>query len=649
MPDAISMHEGLDSFAVTEVAVAMDPLLQRAVMRRWRGILAEATASSGVDEVAVIARVSDPSAWAETSEVRGSVTIGNASPEDKTTIVTGRIPVTRIEAVRQLGFVKSLKAARPLRPALASGIEETKARPDLLPAGTSSSGGQDVVIGVVDYGCDFAHRNFLTAIGKTRVRSIWHQGGTTTSQSPFGYGREYTSDEINAALSQPNPYAALGYGPAPDTALSKGTHGTHVLDICGGSGGGSGVAGFAPSAELVFVDVSHSDIPFAGPTVVGSSFGDSTQLLEAIKYIFDKAGSRPCVINISLGTNGGPHDGTTLVEQGIDRLLAAAPNRAVTIAASNAYDDGIHAGGRVVQGGTVDLSWRIPPGDWSDNECEVWYDAGDRISVELIAPGGSSLGSIKPGDNGTVSRDGAVQLFAANRLGDPNNGDNMIGIYLERNAPAGTWTIRLHGDTIGSGAFHAWIERDDSSPSSFEPPHDNTHTIGSISCGRLSIAVGSYDAHKATRPISWFSSAGPTRDGRQKPEISGPGHAVLAAHSRTLTGVTSKSGTSMAAPAVAGIVALVLGEARSRSLDLSAEDIRNIVIASARRSPPEGTGWEDRFGHGRIDAAAAVLAVIQRAQGNVPPVAASAPAAPRRRRTASAQGTSKARREGKKS
>jgi len=648
MPEATSMHEGLDTFAVTDVGVAMDPRLQRFIMRRRRGILAEATASSGVDEVPVIARVSDPNAWAETSEVRGSVTIGEAHPEDKTTIVTGRIPVTRIQAVRELGFVRSLKAARPLRPALASGIEETNARPDLLPAGTSSSGGQDVVIGVVDYGCDFAHRNFLTAIGKTRLRSIWHQGGTTTAQSPVAYGREYTSDEINAALGQPNPYTALGYGPAADTALSQGTHGTHVLDICGGSGGGSGVAGFAPSAELVFVDVSHADIPFSGPGVVGSSFGDSTQLLEAIKYIFDKAGSRPCVINISLGTNGGPHDGTTLVEQGIDRLLAAAPNRAVTIAASNAFDDGIHAGGIVARGGTVDLAWRIPPGDWSDNECEVWYDANDRISVELIAPGGSSLGSIKPGDNGTVSKDGAVQLFAANRLGDPNNGDNMIGIYLERSAPPGTWTIRLHGDTISSGAFHAWIERDDSSPSSFEPPNDNTHTIGSISCGHLSIAVGSYDAHKASHPISWFSSAGPTRDGRQKPEISGPGHAVLAAHSRTRTGVTSKSGTSMAAPVVAGIVALVLGEARSRSLDVSAEDIRDIIIASARRSPPEGTGWNDRFGYGRIDAAAAVSAVIQRAQGNMPPVATSAPASPKRRRFASAQGRDRTRREGKK-
>ena len=106
--------------------------------------------------------------------------------------------------------------------------------------------------------------------------------------------------------------------------------------------------------------------------------------------------------------------------------------------------------------------------------------------------------------------------------------------------------------------------------------------------GRLSVAVGSYDAHKPQRPISFFSSAGPTRDGRQKPEISAPGHGVFAAHSRTFTGVVPKNGTSMAAPAVAGIVALVLGEARERGLDLSAAEVRDIVAASARRSRPGG-------------------------------------------------------------
>ena len=111
-------------------------------------------------------------------------------------------------------------------------------------------------------------------------------------------------------------------------------------------------------------------------------------------------------------------------------------------------------------------------------------------------------------------------LFAASRLNDPNNGDNMIGVFVSPAVPTGRWVLRLTSTTGRPVPFHAWIERDDGGQSTFEEPLDNTHTIGSISCGRNTIVVGSYDAHKVATPISWFSSAGPTRDGRKKPEVS---------------------------------------------------------------------------------------------------------------------------------
>ena len=94
--------------------------------------------------------------------MRAPCTIGERDPQDSTTIVTGRIPATRIETIRRLGFVKSLKAAQVMQPTLAAGVEETGARPDLLPGGTLSNGATGVVVGIVDYGCDFAHRNFMT-------------------------------------------------------------------------------------------------------------------------------------------------------------------------------------------------------------------------------------------------------------------------------------------------------------------------------------------------------------------------------------------------------------------------------------------------------------------------------------------------------
>jgi subtilisin family serine protease len=595
----------------------MDPRLQRLVMRAQQGVRKLATSSTDVDEVAVVAKVTDVAAWEALSEVRVGAMIESNGDDDGTTLVTARIPVERIEEVRTQPFVKSLKPGQRVAPTLDSTTTETGARPNLLPANHLADGGRGAIVGIIDFGCDYVHENFRNSDGSSRILAIWDQTGQTGPTSPFGFGKVFTKAEIDAALAQPNPYAALGYEPPPDFPSDPGTHGTHVTDIAAGNGRGSNMPGVAPNAEIIFVEASSSDI--SGPQVVGKSFGDSIQLLEAVRFIFDTAGTRPCAVNISLGTNGGPHDGSTLVEEGIDRLLRGAPNRAVVIAAANSFAHGIHATGTVPADGSVDLVWNIQSGDDTNNELEIWYDRADRFTLEVIAPNGNSLMTVNPGESKTLSSGNLVVLLGANRLDDPNNHDNMIGVFMERGLPAGRWTIRLHGTTVQNGRFHAWIERDDSVRSSFLPPLDNSHTLGSVSCGQLSVAVGSYDAHKPSLPLSFFSSAGPTRDGREKPEVSAPGHNVLAAHSRTRTRTIRKSGTSMAAPAVTGIIALMLAEARARGVVLTISQIRDALIDSARRNPPPGTAWDSRFGHGRVSASVAVARVMALAPAPTPP------------------------------
>ena len=114
----------------------------------------------------------------------------------------------------------------------------------------------------------------------------------------------------------------------------------------------------------------------------------------------------------------------------------------MVIAASNSYSDGIHASGTIRAGQSYDLTWDVPTNDATNNELEVWYDGNDRIRVEIIGPDGTSLLTVDPGQTKSLTSQGRVVLLAANRLNDPNNGDNMIGLFLERNLPLGTWTIR---------------------------------------------------------------------------------------------------------------------------------------------------------------------------------------------------------------
>ena len=283
------------------------------------------------------------------------------------------------------------------------------------------------------------------------------------------------------------------------------------------------------------------------------------------------------------------------------------------MAASNSYADGIHASGQITQGGFVDLTWQIGQFDFTHNELEIWYSKDDHLNLELVDQDGNSIGEVNLGASARIFNEANKLLFfVAHRQGDPNNGDNTIGIFMNTQSTSSSLPsqikLRLHGVSIKDGQFHAWIERDDLGQSSFAPPHDNSHTLGSISCGKQSIVVGSYDAHTFSQPLSWFSSAGPTRDGRAKPEISAPGHNVWAANSSTQVGVTRMSGTSMAAPAVTGVVALILAEARSLNKSLTVEQIRDILAKTARLSPPD-TAWHDRYGMGRVDASSAVQAL----------------------------------------
>ena len=600
-----SLQEGAIKLQALDL-LPSDPRLQLALEKRRRGLTPAATSSTERGEIAVVARVSDIEAWRGMTEVRLAAEIGpNAKKE---WIVTGRMPVSRLGTVRNAKHVRSLKPPLRIKPALSKTITEIQAKKDLLPAAAQGDQGKGVVVGIVDFGCDFAHKNFRKANGSTRLLALWDQSGSSTPSSPFGYGRLYEAAEINKALKKARPYDSLGYNPG------VGEHGTHVMDIAAGNGKGTGVPGVAPNADLVFVHLAGTDVPWEGEGVVGKSFGDSVQLLEAVRFIFDRAKDRPCVINLSLGTNGGPHDGSTLVEQGMDLLVRERPNRAIVIAASNSYADGIHASGSVAAGGYSDLLWRVTETDWTQNELEVWYHKKDKFRLELIAPSGESLGSVALGSSARLrDEQGRTLVFIAHRRGDPNNGDNVAGVFLENRLPGGDWTIRLHGVVVKDGSFHAWIERDDTGPSTFVPPHDNTHTLGSISSGEASIVVGSYDAYRQDHPLSWFSSAGPTRDGREKPEVSAPGHEVWAAKSGTWNGAIRMSGTSMASPAVAGVAALVLAESSARGVDLSAEQIRNLVIKTARTSPP-ASAWDPRYGWGRVDASQAVKRVFDAAR-----------------------------------
>jgi subtilisin family serine protease len=502
--------------------------------------------------------------------------------------------------------------------------------------------GEGVLIGIIDVqGFDFAHADFLDKNGETRFERIWDQGGTTRptpaelKTGPFGYGAEIQRKEMNKAIKAASKVGAPATDLEPQSQMVPGSHGTHVASIAAGN------LGVCPGAKLagVLISLTEEDEDRR------RSFYDSTRLVDAVEYLIALSKELapkgkpplPLSINISLGTNGHAHDGSAACCRWIDAALSVQ-GRCVSVAAGNAGQEvaefpgdlgyflgRIHTKGSLPASDlTTDIEVEVIGNtrvDVSENELEIWYSPQDRFEVSLRPPGGEWLGPYKPREflqNHRLQREGHfVSIY--NELYHPANGANYIAIYLTPffdpkfvvGVKAGTWTVRLHGVEIRSGAFHGWIERDDPRPAgrvgnveawrfpscfSQRSNVDNS-SISTLATARHVVAVGNLDSMRERIHIS--SSQGPTRDDRFKPDVAAPGTDVVAAKGFT-DGKEwiAMTGTSMASPYVTGVAGLMLAAQR----ELTASQIVGIMQRTAKPLPGRGFPWSNDGGFGCINA-----------------------------------------------
>jgi subtilisin family serine protease len=136
---------------------------------------------------------------------------------------------------------------------------------------------------------------------------------------------------------------------------------------------------------------------------------------------------------------------------------------------------------------------------------------------------------------------------------------------------------------------------------------DTYYVTGSPGGAQRAISVASCldDSSAATADkMSSFSSRGPALGGSMlKPDISAPGQSIVSASYGTGTGSTAKNGTSMAAPHVAGAMALLL----DIHPDWTVEELKALLMNTAshdlfagdNRTPPQYCAT--RAGSGRMD------------------------------------------------
>jgi subtilisin family serine protease len=566
-------------------------------------------AGSDDDEVSVILRLADVSRPPD--KVRIVARFGN--------IVTARLQRGDIRRVWENDLVISMKASRPVVAPLTidEALDEDAALLAADPSATATSprtipeDGTGVIVGVCDWGMDLTHPNFRNADGTTRLAALWDQRGTGgQTPEPYRYGRVHTRADIDAALAQPDPFAALGYDLHGTDRGNQGTHGTHVCDILAGNRRVPGsTAGMAPGAEIVFVQLTSQHMEEL------ADFGDSVYLLEALDFVRKTAGSKPCVINLSAGKTGGEHRGTNPFEQAVDAMLTGQDGIALVQSAGNYGNTAMHTHARLGPDQRHVLKWIVRGRDRTPNELEIWYSGQDRFEVTLVSPQGQRF-SVSLGDKLRIQDDGQHWGNFYHRRLEPNSHHNHVDIFLRATAPAGCWQIELVGREVVDGRLHAWIERDVGGHHQSRFARDQataSYTTNTICNSLRGIAVGAYDATATDRPPTRFTSRGPTADGRQKPELVAPGYRIRAARSMPAGGwrpgepqLTVKSGTSMASPHVAGTVALMY---QAAGRPLSIHEVRRVLIGTADPHPGPPGRSSTQLGYGYLNPEAAVAAV----------------------------------------
>lgn len=549
-------------------------------------------------------------------------------------ILTARVPVGSLSRVAGLAGVVYVDVASTVTPMIDLAREEAGVPYEVTASDglVSTVTGDGVIVGVIDRGFDYNHEAFRGADGKCRISRVWEQAessGSYPSPEGFGYGAELTAPaDIEAAAGD----------------VSGNSHGTHVASIAAGSSAyRDGIyAGVATAAEIVLVSMDATD-------------GDSSHLADAIAYIFDYAEEvgKPCVINMSLGSQIGPHDGTSSFDRMADAL--SGRGRLLVGSAGNHGADSFHVSGTFSGaddsplctflefkassgaenvGGTVDI--------WGDTELDykvelVCYSGGKKTIDESLEV---DMGSTEAIDY-TFSRNVEGPLTVAVER-NPVNGKLHVMVKSGITSVRSRYYVGVHIIPETAGTVDIWADNSKlgltaNETEGYTGPDGTFSTIAEIGGTAKSVlTVGAYttrdkysvagstdisDIGQAMGDICTFSSFGPTADGRQKPEITAPGCFIVSAvssHDNSGTQILAETnedgnhrygymqGTSMAAPFVTGVVAGWL------EIDptLDPERLKATVAESARTDEHTASGSPRSWGAGKINPEGGALSLL---------------------------------------
>ncbi|MBN2088151.1 S8 family serine peptidase [candidate division KSB1 bacterium] len=432
--------------------------------------------------------------------------------------VTLRLPLQQIEALSKISQVSFIAGSNQLQ------LHNDKSERVIGGTVADSLGytADDVLIGIVDTGIDLNHPAFKTADGLSRVLCLWDQTENTPAKFPdsFDYGTYWTETDI-----------FIGSCTSKDTD----GHGTHV----------------AGCAAQYFHPTQGAEKDYSGSTqsnlIVVKTDLSSIHILDAVYFIILRAQEigKPVVINLSMGNQLGPHDGTDPITAAIDYF--AGQNNLIVRSAGN--DGGAYIHDDVNADADGETMFYTLKSNATKLAFDCWYNGEEDVAIQLVLPGGAASKKILRGEFVTLnlSNGSTIDIDNASYGEETYNNDCRVLITMSGQLPAGKWGLVFYSNN--SATVHSWMYDGDPDAGFQFDDQDDHYSLANDACGNNVIVVGAAVTRNEFTALNEngalvnvksgenlatcasFSSAGPTRDVRFKPDIVMPGSYIFAAFS----------------------------------------------------------------------------------------------------------------------
>lgn len=622
-------------------------------------------------------------------------------------IVIARLTAPEMEAVAELDEVVQVSLGFEAETMMRVARKTTKV--DDVHKANASSGlshgytGEGVIVGMMDTGLDPNHLNFRDAAGNLRIKNYWEIKGADGSVVLYD-----TPEKIGAF----------------ETDLRQETHATHVLGIMAGSHNarpGSGNGMVATLNGLGKPSVSASNInPYYGVakdaemSVCSGTLENNNITIAAGRFRdYVKSTGKPGVLNFSLGNQRGPHDGTdasslALADVGKDVLIC--------MSAGNEGNANISLS-KTLTASDKTVRTFVSTGLAGNGYLDIWSSGPQTLKVTFAAinlTNGNIVGTFEIPTPSSFSYIGGTSVRYSNvvknaQFGNTFGQSSFIGYSANLNTANNRYDVYLTFELSGSNAntaaaiivegtdgnkidmYGSMVLRSNGMAGYLDGTP--TNSINGLACGDNILVVGAYvnsnpymtlggesSWSSTTYPqggIAAFSSYGHTFQGRQLPDVVGPGMGMISSYNsyyvrdeinnyvtkglanpvNTKTEAQLRteaesgysvwinspdkkdpddmktplknywgemSGTSMSSPFVAGVLALWSQAAAEKGVRLSMDDVKKVIAATADKD--EFTAQQpERWGMGKINALAGLKYILANQVGGVDGIASDDP------------------------